>query len=270
MPVIQLDGQPASRAQLAPLAFAGHAHFTALQVRDGGIRGLDLHLARLRQASLQLFGLAMPDEVVLAHLRTALQGSDGDCSLMATLSCPAGEFVAPAAPLMPQLLVQTMAPAAGPAGPLRLMAVQHERHLPHIKHVGEIAKTYYLRQARAQGFDDAVFLDRQGRLSEASIWNLAFWDGSSVVWPQAAMLAGTTMGIVRRQLARMKVPQREQVMALADVPAMRGAVVMNSWTPGVAVTGIGPHDLPPAPQFVAQLHQAYQAEPLLRLESLSS
>lgn len=114
----------------------------------------------------------MPDAVVLAHLRTALQESDGDCSLMATL--------------------------------LRMPCFS------------------------------------------------------------------TTMGIVRRQLARINVPQREQVVALADVRAMRGAVVMNSWTPGVAVSCIGQHALPPAPQFVALLHQAYRAEPLLRLESVSS
>src|SRR5256885_7112437 len=37
-----IDGQPATAAELAALAFAGHAHFTAMQVRDGRLRGLDL------------------------------------------------------------------------------------------------------------------------------------------------------------------------------------------------------------------------------------
>jgi hypothetical protein len=46
--VIQRNGKTATREALAPLAFAGHAHFTAMQVRDGRVRGLDLHLARLR------------------------------------------------------------------------------------------------------------------------------------------------------------------------------------------------------------------------------
>lgn len=50
-----------------------------------------------------------------------------------------------------------------------------------MKHIGEVAKTYLLRQAVAQGFDDAAFVDRRGRLSEATIWNLAFWDGAAVV-----------------------------------------------------------------------------------------
>ena len=73
--------------------------------------------------------------------------------------------------------------------------------------MGEVAKTYLLREAASQGHDDAAFVDRRGRLSEATIWNLAFWDGESW-WPRAAMLGGTMMGIVRRQLELG--PQREQ------------------------------------------------------------
>ena len=75
--------------------------------------------------------------------------------------------------------------------------------LPDIKHVGEVAKTHFLRRAIAQGFDDAAFVDRHGRISEGSIWNLAFWTGDAVVWPVAGMLGGVTMRIVRRQLARL-------------------------------------------------------------------
>ena len=133
--------------------------------------------------------------------------------------------------------------------------------LPAVKHVGEVAKTYYLREAVEQGYDDAAFADRRGRLSEASIWNLAFWDGGAVVWPVAPMLHGTTMGIVRRQLDRLGVAQREQEITRADVPSLAGAVVMNSWTPAIAVNRIGDASLPAAPAFVELLHRAYQSEP---------
>lgn len=36
--VSQVDGHDADAAALAPLAFAGYAHFTALQIRDGRAR----------------------------------------------------------------------------------------------------------------------------------------------------------------------------------------------------------------------------------------
>ncbi|MGO1073665.1 aminotransferase class IV family protein [Lysobacter sp. CA199] len=259
--VAHRNGRPAVAEDLIPLAFAGHAHFTAMQVRAGRVRGLDLHLRRLREASMTLFGQALPDERTLAYLRAALQAGPQDLSLVATVYSPAGEFTAADEAARLDLLVRTSAAASGPSGPLALSVVEYERYLPRLKHVGEVAKTHAMREAIAQGYDDAAFVDRQGRLSEASIWNLAFWDGQAVVWPQAPMLGGTTMAIVRRQLQRLGVAQREQEIRAADLPALAGAVVMNSWTPGVAVHRIGATELPPAPDFLRLLHEAYRAEP---------
>jgi len=251
--------RPATATDLAPLAFAGYAHFTAMQVRGGGVRGLDRHLQRLREASRAMFGRALPDDVVRARLRQAVARRP-DASLTATVFSRAGEFTAADGGL--DLLVRTAAPARPPAGPLALAAVVHQRTLARYKHVGEVAKTWYLREAVARGFDDAAFIDPAGHVAEATIWNLAFWDGTGVVWPAADVLPGVTMGIVRRQLRRMGVPQREQALTLEDVAGLAGAVVMNSWTPGVPVSRIGQVRLPAAPRFVQCLHEAYAAEPL--------
>ncbi|MDL4821012.1 aminotransferase class IV family protein [Actinomadura opuntiae] len=252
------NGRTATAEDLAPLAFAGYAHFTAAQVRGGRIRGLDLHLERLRSASVELFGRALPDDRVRSFLRTALAASPADVSLTVTMYAgSAGEAAEP------DTLVRTGPPASGPAGPLALATVDYERVLPAVKHVGEVAKTYFKRQAVRDGFDDAVFVDRRGRLSEATIWNLAFWDGDAVVWPDAPMLTGTTMGIVRRQLDRLGVPQRVQEVTPADVPTFAGAVVMNSWTPGIPVHQIASTPVPEAPDFLTLLHEAHNAEPSL-------
>lgn len=258
--VAQRNQLPATATDLTPLAFAGYAHFTAMQVRDGKVRGLDLHLARLRAASLAMFGHAQPDATILAALRTAAQAGPADLSLIATVSSRAGEFTVAGNEVPLDLLVRTGPPSSGPSGPLSLATVEHERMLPSVKHVGEVAKTYLLRQAASQGFDDAAFMDRHGRLSEATIWNLAFWDGQAVIWPDAPMLTGTTMGIVRRQLAAMGVPQQVRHVTADTLPALAGAVVMNSWTPGIAVNRIGNVTMPDAPPFVAMLHAAYEAE----------
>ncbi|MEU9863670.1 aminotransferase class IV family protein [Streptomyces sp. NPDC047971] len=260
--VVQRNGRPATARELEPLAFTGYAHFTAMQVRDGRVRGLDLHLDRLRHASLELFGRALPDDRVRTWLRTAVeQAGPADLSLVATVYTPSGEFTVATPEEEPELLVRTGPAAGGPHGPLALAAVPYERFLPGVKHVGEVAKTYALRRAVDEGFDDAAFVDRRGRISEGSIWNLAFWDGASVVWPVAEMLAGTTMAVVGRQLDRLGIPQRHQEITLADLPELSGGVVMNSWTPGVTVHRIGAVPLPEAPAFVELLHRAYEAEP---------
>jgi len=261
--VAQRNGRPATDSDLNPLAFAGYAHFTAMQVRGGQVRGLDLHLARLRDASRRMFGQVLPDALLRGYLQAAIAAGPSDLSLMATVYSPAGEFTVAGPDVAPEVLVRTAPASNGPAGPLSLAVFGHERVLPEMKHVGEIAKTWFLRQAVEQGFDDATFLDREGRLSEGSIWNLAFWDGDAVVWPQAAMLVGTTMGIVQRQLAVLGIAQRVQPVRLQDLSAMAGAVVMNSWTPGISVHRIGNVALPDAPAFTALLHRAFQAEPLI-------
>ena len=80
----------------------------------------------------------------------------------------------------------------------------------------------------ARGFDDAVFLDTQGHISEGTIWNIVFWDGQAVVWPQARMLLGTTMSIVKRQLEAMGIPQRNMEIGIDSLPGLKGAAVMNS------------------------------------------
>lgn len=261
----QLDGRPATVHDLVPLAFAGFAHFTAMQVRGGQVKGLDLHLARLRSASLAFFGEALPDEQVRFYLRSAIQGGPVDQSLTATMYSRNGEFTPLGSQDDPAVLVRTGLASNGPAGPLRLATVEHERPLPTFKHVGEATKTYFLRQAVQQGYDDAAFIDKSGRLSEATIWNLAFWDGQTVVWPEAEVLPGVTMGIVRRQLERRGIPQRREAVTLERLKDLAGAAVMNSWTPGVAVSGIGSTHLSESEAFMTLLHQAYQAEPAVPL-----
>lgn len=258
----QIDGHLATVADLTPLAFAGFAHFTAMQARNGRVRGLDLHLERLRRTSLALFDAEIPDDRVRSHLRNAIAATRGDAlSLTATVFTRSGEFTPAAKANDLSLLTRTSPASNGPEGPLRLAMVQHERAFPGFKHTGETAKTYYLRDARKHGFDDTIFLDRHGCLSEATIWNVAYWDGSAVIWPIADVLTGVTMGILQRQLKKLGVPQREVAVTPDMVRGFSGAVVMNSWTPGVSITAIAGTAIPAAPQFVELLHTAYLREP---------
>ncbi|MGQ7959021.1 aminotransferase class IV family protein [Pseudomonas sp. SP16.1] len=256
-----INGHPATASQLNPLAFAGFAHFTAMQVRNARMKGLDLHLDRLRNASLEFFGRAPSDELLRSQIRMAMQEGASDQSLTVTVFSPHGEFTADSMDVEPAVLVRTAAPSDGPKGPLRLAAIEHQRPLAAIKHVGEVGKTYYLHQAIRQGFDDAAFVDERGCLSEATIWNLVFWDGDAVIWPRAEMLKGTMMGMVQRQLERLEVPQRREFITLERLRELSGAALMNSWTPGVPVTAIGSHAMDEASPFIELLHEAHEAEP---------
>lgn len=260
--ITQLNGRSADTPDLAPLAFSGYAHFTAMQVRDGRVRGLDLHLARLRDASDELFGRHLPDEVLLERLRSALATAPSDVSLTCFVSSRPGEFSSAGDSVELDVLVKITDPASPPTGPLSLDVVEHERHLPHIKHVGEVSKTLLLRRANTRGFDDATFTDRLGRLSEATIWNLAFWDGKSMIWPRAEVLTGVTMQILDRRLRTLGIPQQTRDVRLDELGKHLSAVVMNSWTPGIPISRIGDTFLGQDAEFTRLLHSAHADEPL--------
>lgn len=260
--ITQFNGRSADAGDLAPLAFAGYAHFTAMQVRDGRVRGLDLHLARLEEASDCLFGRHLPEATLRGHLRAALATAPPDASLIGFISSRPGEFAPAGDSVDLDVLVKVTDPAQPPTGPLSLDVVEHERHLPRIKHVGEVSKTLLLRRANARGFDDAAFTDRSGRLSEATIWNLAFWDGTSVIWPRAEVLSGVTMQILDRRLRALGIPQQTRDVRLDDLGEHLTAVVMNSWTPGIPIARIGDRVLGQGNEFPRVLHSAHADEPL--------
>lgn len=260
-----LNGRPATAEDLAPLAFAGYAHFTAMQVRGQAVRGLDLHLDRLRHASDDLFGDHLPDELVREYLGSAVETAPPDVSLTCFVTSRPGEFMRSGGKVDLDVLIKVTDPATPPPGPLTLEVVEHQRHLPHVKHVGEVAKTRFLRRANARGFDDAAFVDASGHLSEATIWNLAFWDGRSVIWPRADVLRGVTAQMLSRQLHSRGYPQVTRTIRPSDLTEDVAAVVMNSWSPAIAVARIGDQPLADAHELTSLLHQAYDAERSVRL-----
>ncbi|MEU2971840.1 aminotransferase class IV family protein [Nocardiopsis alba] len=260
-----INGRDASGQDLSSLAFAGYAHFTSMQVRGGAVRGLDLHLDRLRTASDRLFGRHLPDDTVLGYLRSAVENATPDATVTTYVTSRSGEFQSADPKAELDVLVKVTDPATPPEGPLGLDVALHEREVPEIKHVGEIAKTHYLRLANDRGFEDAAFEDRRGRLSEATIWNLAFWDGESVIWPEADILTGITMRILDRRLQAMGVPREYREVRKEDLTADYSAVVMNSWSPAIPVSRVGDRNLSEDPTFAKLLHEAYESEPFVRL-----
>ena len=73
----EINGREPSAHELAHAALVNYGHFTSMQVRGGGVRGLDLHLARLDAANRELFGESLDGELVRAWMRHAARaGTD--------------------------------------------------------------------------------------------------------------------------------------------------------------------------------------------------
>lgn len=61
-------------------------------------------------------------------------------------------------------------------------------------------------QRQRAGFDDALLTGPGAVIAESAIANIGFFDGSTVIWPDAPALAGITMQLVTRVLAERGMP----------------------------------------------------------------
>jgi branched-subunit amino acid aminotransferase/4-amino-4-deoxychorismate lyase len=247
-PRVEIDGRDATAEQLRALAGDSYGHFTAMQVRNGRARGLDLHLARLAAGNTELFGTDLDAAAVRDHIRHALGGS-ADASVRVYV-CDLGD--------RPAVIVTVRPPGGMAEGPWKLMSVPYQRTLAHIKHVGDFGQGYYLRLARRNGFDEALLTGPDAEIAEGSITNIGFWGGTSVTWPAAPALAGITMQLLDRQLTVTGLTSRRARVRVPGAASFAGAFVTNAR--GIAAVGqIDGHVLPVDGKMMTMLTEAYQS-----------
>ena len=235
---IELNGAPAHADDLRALVQTNYGHFTAMPVRERRVRGLDLHLQRLAQATRELFGSELDRDHVRACLRHAIGADTRPLSMRVNVFARALDRLHMNRPAAPDVLVIATAASVPAVAPLRLKSFVYRRELPAIKHVGTFALFHYRRLAQQAGFDDALFVDDDGRISEGSVWNIGFFDGSGVIWPQAPQLRGIGMQLLQAGLARNAVPSATQSVRLQDAGRFRAAFFSNATTPVCAIASI--------------------------------
>ncbi|MGH2601977.1 MAG: aminotransferase class IV, partial [Dehalococcoidia bacterium] len=197
---IEIDGRTAAAEQLAYPAVVNYGHYTAMQVRGGRVRGLALHLTRLRDASRELFDAELDGELVRERVRHALGGT-ADASVQVRIFAPDASSPASrsgsSGPPRPggtsgelSVMVLVREAVEMPSAPWRLKSVPYLRPVAHLKHVGGFGQAYYGRVAQRDGFDDALLTGPGGVIAEAGIANVGFFAGDAVVWPDAPALPG--------------------------------------------------------------------------------
>jgi branched-subunit amino acid aminotransferase/4-amino-4-deoxychorismate lyase len=239
---VEINGEPASADGLCHLVQTNYGHFTAFRVEAGGVRGLDLHLDRLQHATRELFGSELDRERVRGYLRHAVAGEARELSVRVNVFARALDRERLDRPVEADVLV-TVAPASAHATiPLRVKSFRYARDLPSIKHVGTFALFHHRRLARQAGYDDALFVDADGRVSEGSIWNVGFVarDGG-IVWPDAPQLDGVSMQLLKTGLAQMGMPSVVRTIRLAEIGEFHAAFFTNASVPVRALASIDDH-----------------------------
>lgn len=264
-----LDAQPATpgapaatvEQALRALALGNYGHFSSMQVRSRAVRGLDLHLHRLASATRELFDAGLDEARIRRAILAALdQAGMDDASARVTVFSRGFEYAHPERALPVDLLVSLNPPREADPAPVRVKTYPFQRPLPQVKHVGTFALFQHRRQARRDGFDDALFVDARGRISEGSLWNIGFWDGTQVVWPQAAALRGTQEKLLQAGLDEAGVAQRHMPVEARALGGLRAAFAANAtgiW-PLAAIDDTG---LRPDPALMARLAAALDSRP---------
>ncbi|GAA4610162.1 branched-subunit amino acid aminotransferase/4-amino-4-deoxychorismate lyase [Actinoplanes octamycinicus] len=254
---VEINGAPACVEALHRAATWNYGHFTSMQARRRTVAGLDLHLRRLREASADLFPERTPpaDRTIVELIEHAL-GAARDASVRVTV------LPAAADPTATDVMVSVSDPVPDtPGEPLRVRTIVYERELPHLKHVATMGLTYHYRAARRAGFDDVLFTTRNGQVSEGSVWNVAFWDGERVIWPDAPQLAGITMQVLRLGLKKLGVPYEQRRLSTAALAGMRAAAAVNSHCPNQPIAAVDDVALPDHRTLTGLLREAWQQVP---------
>ncbi|MGW1764685.1 aminotransferase class IV family protein [Streptomyces sp. NPDC002073] len=247
----ELNGEPVGLGQLQNLALTNYGHFTTMRVDDGRVRGLALHMERLRRDCRTLFGVDLDPRRVRELARRAVPGT-GSTTVRVTVFDPGLDLGHPATAKDPHVLVTSRPAGELPLPPLRVRSVTYARDVPGVKSVGLFASLHHRRQAQLGGFDDALFVDAAGGISEGGTWNIGFFDGSQVVWPDADSLAGVTRELLKDAHGHVTRPVR-----LSELATVRAAFATNAAIGVRAVSRIDGVDLPESHEIIDTLRTAY-------------
>lgn len=257
---VLVDGEPVSEGDLTYLALANYGAYTSFRVEQGGVRGLDLHLARLEASALELFGEAVGEARLRALMRAAVEGR-GDCWLRVSLFSPEVWPRTPGWTGRPKVMTGVFPPPPPLAQSLRLQVQTYGREAAHLKHTANFGLIRARRLARMAGFDDALFADDSGRISEGSLWNIGFVRGGEVIWPEAPMLTGVTLTLLQLGLEAGGRPGRSEPVRLDDLPRFDGAFICNSATPACPVASINDRALDPGAVPLEALKAIWESQP---------
>ena len=259
---LRVDGVPATPEDLTHVALINYGAYTSFRVEQGGVRGLDLHLARLESEAVELFGEPVGADRLRALMRTSV-ADGGDCWLRVSLFSPGISPRTPEWHGTPRVLIARSATPAPFADGPRLQLQTYAREAAHLKHVATFGLIRARRVARAAGFDDALFVDGEGHVSEGSLWNIGFVRGDTVIWPQAPMLAGVAQALVHRGLESVGLTGRTEPVRAADLGRFDTAFLCNSATPACAVAAIGDHAFRQDAALIDRLRAAWTSNPVL-------
>jgi branched-subunit amino acid aminotransferase/4-amino-4-deoxychorismate lyase len=259
---MELNGAPAELDQIKALALTNFGHFTSMLVEDLKVRGLSLHMRRLARDCRAIFDVDLDTDLVQRYVLHALADDRQAIVTRITIYDPTIDLGTIGSDANPHVLVTTRAAGGGPAKPMRLQAAAYRREIPAVKHIGLFGAMQRRRVAQREGFDDVLFLNPDGTISEIATSNIGFVRDGQIVWPRSEYLSGITMNLLQQTLDE---PIASEPLTLSDLAGMEAAFGTNAATGIRAVTAVDSTEWPSEHKALDQLRELYADIPSERL-----
>jgi branched-subunit amino acid aminotransferase/4-amino-4-deoxychorismate lyase len=221
---MELDGVAVDADQMCALALTNYGHFTSMRVEGATVRGLSLHLDRLRADCRAVFDTELDTDRVRRLVRDAVAHATEPVVVRVTVFDPDLDFGHPGGATRPQILVTSRPSGTAADSPLTLRSVNYRRELPTVKHVGLFPALYHRRLAQLDAFDDVLFTDPDDGVSEIATSNIGIIRGDKVIWPSAPCLPGVTM----RLIDRARGERHTAGLSLADLAEAEAVFATNA------------------------------------------
>ena len=212
----------------------GDGLFETMRWRDGQVRWLDLHLARLARGCERL-GIAMPDRDQLQRELAQLAQGQQRCllKLIVTRGVATGRGYRPSGTEQPTRILRRYAWQPAPAGEYRVhhspVLLGRNAALAGIKHLNRLEQVLAQQAAARAGVDEALQSTESGELIAGTMSNVFLVDGDRWLTPPIVDcgVAGITRRLVLAHAAALGIEVREQSLRSADALATPAIVLSN-------------------------------------------
>ena len=247
----------------------GDGLFATMRCSGNEVRFLDSQLSRLAQGGARLGLPTLDDDGLRQHLAEACaQGVSAfsqDFCLKLLISRGSGGrgYLPPAAPTLTEVISLHEIPSHysdWQTQGIRLQTSQvslaRQPLLAGIKHLNRLEQVLIRHQTLSEGYDDWLVCDTAGNIIEASMANLFFIQGRTIVTPSLQQ-AGVA-GVMREQLMLWFAESGFNLEVRSVLPRELAhfdhVLASNSLFGAVAVTGIAEHSFSHSPLLTQLLH----------------
>lgn len=258
-----LDGERVNLDEnFVNLLLYGYGVYSSFVVSDGKmVVGWDYHVQRIQSDALNFLGLTVERERIANSVHSFIETLDASGPVTCRITIFPGDFNlgAPHAAKSPRLLVTGRSGSSLSGKPLALTLTECDR--PYAQHkITNIGAAMKRRaEAKAAGYDDALFLAGD-RITEGPTWNILFISQDKVITPPSD--GHLLPGVTRRLLMEILGSQVEEgIVQDRDLPKFDGALVSNSAIGVVPVRSIGDTDYSCDNPLISTLQKKYQAYP---------